>query len=351
MSRGIRAAGIAAFREPVSRELDLVERELARLLPHGNGLIRDVTVHLLSAKGKRLRPTLVLLTAEVAGSSSRADRVTAAAVVELIHLATLVHDDAIDGSHLRRGMPTVNKLWSDCVSILAGDYVYSKVFNVLAEAKMFGAMGVLARSTNEMTVGEMMQVEKKTDLGTTESDYMSIIDGKTASLIAAACEIGAMIGGCHDGEAEAFASFGRQLGLAFQIGDDILDIVEDDAALGKPRGTDLREGNVTLPMIAALRSADARGGSRMRNLALSLHDGRAGVPPMDSKSREALLNELVRLVEENGGLNYARAKAGLCARRAKDHLAELPDSPAKDALLLAADYVACRGLGPVLKIQ
>jgi octaprenyl-diphosphate synthase len=345
MKRDVRAAGIAAFREPVSRDLELVERELEVLLPHGSGLIRDVTVHLLSAKGKRLRPTLVLLAAELGGSSLRADRVTAAAVVELIHLATLVHDDAIDGSHLRRGIPTVNKLWSDCVSILAGDYVYSKVFSVLAEAKLFGAMGILARSTNEMTVGEMMQVEKKADLATSENDYMSIVDGKTASLIAAACEIGAMVGGCHDGKAEAFASFGRQLGLAFQIGDDILDIVEDDAALGKPRGTDLREGNVTLPLIAALRVADARDASRMKKLAVSLHDGGAG------GSREDSLDEMVRLVEENGGLNYARAKAGLCAQRAKDHLARFPDSRARDALSLAADYVACRGLGPVLKLR
>lgn len=351
MSRSLRAAGIEAFRRPVSRDLDLVERELARLLPHGDGLIRDVTNHLLSTKGKRLRPALVLLTAEMAGCSSREDRVTAGAVVELIHLATLVHDDTIDGSPLRRGKPTVNELWSDCVSILAGDYVYSKVFSVLAEAKMFGAMGILARSTNEMTVGEMMQVEKRGDLGTTESHYMSIIDGKTASLIAAACEIGAMVGGCHDGEAEIFASFGRELGLAFQIGDDIMDMVEDDAALGKPRGTDLHEGNVTLPLIAALRSAPESDGSRIKDLARLLRDGCGAPQDGGSTLRESLLNELVRLVDKHGGLNYARAKAALCARRAESHLSAFADSPARDALLLAADYVACRGLRPAMKLK
>ena len=322
--------------EPLARELELVELELAALLHHGNGLIGEVCDHLLSAKGKRLRPALLLLTSDMAGAACREECVRAAAAVELVHTATLIHDDTIDASPLRRGVPTVNSLWNERVSILMGDYIYSKVFDILAGSSMFGAMGILAGSTNDMTVSEMLQMEKRGDLEITECDYMSIIDGKTASLIAAACEIGAMEGGCHDGEAEIFSAFGRQVGLAFQIADDILDLVADGAALGKPRGSDLKQGNVTLPLIAALRNAPEPDRRRMRELASARFRGE-GIFTGDEGTQE-----LVHLVEKHGGVKYAREEAARCVRKAKSHLLRFGHSPSREALLSAADFAAGR---------
>lgn len=329
-----------SFLSPVSEELGLVERELARMLPHGTGLIDEVCDHLLAGRGKRLRPTLLLLTAKATGEPSKEECVTAAAVVELVHTATLVHDDAIDGSGMRRGASTVNRRWGDTVSILMGDYVYSKVFTLLAEQKMFGAMGILAKSTNEMTVAEMAQVEHRKNIEVPEPDYMSVVEGKTASLIAAACEIGAMVGGRHDGIAKVCSSFGRQLGIAFQIADDILDFVGDEHILGKERGADLREGKVTLPLIAALQSAAEPDRARLRELALEFFaDESASEGPS-----ETAWSEIISLIERHRGFSYSREVAAHYAESAKRLIAAFDETPSRNALLAAADYIVLRSI-------
>jgi octaprenyl-diphosphate synthase len=330
MGRGDIAPRLSSFRSPVAKELTLVDRKLSRLLLNGGGLIDEICSHVLSTQGKKFRPTLLLLTAEVAGDSSEGDRIAAAAIVELIHIATLIHDDTIDKSATRRGKPTVNSLWSEEIAILMGDYMYSKAFTALAGMKMFTAMEVLARSTHSMTVGEMLQIEYKHNLDITEGDYITVIDNKTASLIAAACEIGAMVAGRHDGDAEVFSSFGRQVGLAFQIVDDILDFTGDERILGKPRGCDVKGGDITLPLIAAMRNAPEADRSRLKELASSAGDLGDG------------FDELVRLMQRTGGIDYARATAARYARTAKGLLSEFEGSPCREALFSAVDYVIHR---------
>jgi octaprenyl-diphosphate synthase len=304
------------------------------MFPNEEGLLREVSDHVLSTKGKKFRPTLLLLTADVTGDASENECITAAVVVELVHMATLIHDDAIDKSPTRRGKPTVHSRWNEEISIIMGDYIYSKAFRLLAGSKMFGAMEILARSTNDMTIGEMSQIEIKGDFEVTEDDYLTLIDNKTASLIAAACEIGAMAGGSHEGEARTCSSFGRHVGLAFQIMDDILDFVGEEEVLGKPRGSDIKGGDITLPLIAALRNAPEKDRCTLRELASSLKST-AEVTGVD-------FDNLVRLIDMHGGFTYARDRAAQCARAAKGHLLHFENSPSRDALLSAAAYVVRR---------
>lgn len=339
---GLFARAAAQICEPVAGQLSLLERELERLLPCGDGLVGDVCYHLLSAKGKRLRPVLLLLAADMAGGSSDDECITAAAAVELIHTATLIHDDTIDGSPTRRGQPTINRAWDDRVSILMGDFIYSRAFEVLSESRMYGAMTVLAASTNDMTVAEMAQIERKNDLETTERDYMSIIGGKTASLIAAACELGAMVAGGHDGVADKCRAFGRQIGLAYQMTDDVMDFIADADALGKPVGTDITEGVVTLPLISALRKAKAPDRSAMIDLASSLIATRGTDREHGGEEYHRKLLELVRSIEAHGGFDYVRRQAERCIESAKDTLSGFRDCPSRDALRLAADFILQR---------
>lgn len=321
---------MASFRGPVARELELVDLELSRVLPNGGGLIDEVSDHVLSSKGKKFRPTLLLLTAKMAGSPKPEESVAASVMLELVHIATLIHDDTIDNSRLRRGKPTVNMRWSEEVSIIMGDYVYSKAFKLLAELKMFKVMETLADTTHHMTIGEMAQIESKNDFDMTEDDYLKIIDNKTASLISAACEIGARVGGADDDAAGACASFGRNVGLAFQIMDDILDFVGSEKILGKPRGSDIRGGDLTLPMISALRNAPDSDRAAMIEMASS------------EDLKDGALDDLMQLMEKHGGFAYARERAAHYARSAKALLLPFEESPSRNALQSAADYVVER---------
>jgi octaprenyl-diphosphate synthase len=323
-----------------------------RVFPNEKSLISEVSEHLLSAKGKKFRPALLLLTAGMVGGACEEECIASAVVVELVHMATLIHDDTVDKSLTRRGKPTVHSRWNEEVSIIMGDYVYSKAFKILADLKMFGAMEILARSTHNMTIGEMAQIEKKWDFEATEDDYITVIENKTASLIAAACEIGAMVAGSHEGEAHICSSFGRQVGLAFQIMDDILDFTGDERVLGKPRGSDVRGGDITLPLIAALRDAPERDRREMKELALALRsasdasdngfDGRANGGKSDHQANGSKFDELVHLIEKHDGFVYSRNTAAGCARAAKELLLSFENSPSRDALLTAADYVVQR---------
>jgi octaprenyl-diphosphate synthase len=195
---------------------------------------------------------------------------------------------------------------------------------------MFKVMEILARSTHNMTIGEMSQIERKNDFTTTEDEYMMVIDNKTASLIAAACEIGATVGGADERSAEICSSFGRQVGLAFQIMDDILDFVGDERVLGKPPGSDVRGGDITLPLISALRNAPERDREVLKEL-VSYPDSKDGV-----------LDELMHIMERHGGFVYAKDRAAQCAQAAKALLGSFRASPSRDALLFAADYVVQR---------
>lgn len=324
------AAVPPALREiqaPVRTELDRASEELARIVAADFPLIDDVNHHLMGMRGKMFRPTLVLLASSV--EEQRSPRaITLAAVVELIHLATLVHDDAVDHSSLRRGMPTVNALFSHQISVIMGDYLYSRALAELVATSDFEALRVMTRATIAMTVGEMRQLAAVDALAFSEADYDELIRSKTASLMSAACEVGAMSGAPT--YRAALATYGERLGMAFQVADDLLDYTEGQEVTGKPAGLDLREHKVTLPLIAALRRMSASARGRI--------DALFATP----EPAESDIADVVSIVTECGGLDYARRRGELFAQQAEDALSTLPESPARGALYDAIGYVMDR---------
>ena len=320
----------AALREiqaPVQAELDRASEELARIVAADFPLIDDVNHHLMGMRGKMFRPTLVLLASSV--EERQVPRaITLAAVVELVHLATLVHDDAVDHSSLRRGMPTINALFSHQISVIMGDYLYSRALAELVAASDFEALRVMTRATIAMTVGEMRQLAAVDALAFSEADYDELIRSKTASLMSAACEVGAMSGA--PGHRAALAAYGEWLGMAFQVADDLLDYTAVQEVTGKPAGLDLREHKVTLPLIAALREMPSSARARVDELF-------ATAEPLDSD-----IADVVSIVTEYGGLDYARRRGELFAQQAEEALSTLPESPARAALYDAIGYVMDR---------
>jgi len=323
------AAGItlADIQRPVAERLETVSDELGRMIAAELPLMQDVNRHLLRMKGKLFRPTLLLLTHEACGAAD-ARAVSLGAIVELIHLATLVHDDSVDHSVLRRGMPTVNTLFSHQVSVIMGDYLYSRAIIELTRLDDLEPMRVLARVTDAMTVGEMRQLAAYDALDFDEAQYELLCRSKTASLFAAACEVGALT--AEPAQRRAAQRYGDALGMAFQITDDLLDYTEGEAVTGKPSGLDLREHKVTLPLIAVLgRLAPAE-----RQLVEGLF---AAAAPRDEQ-----VAGVVQLVEQYEGLGYARERAAAFAAEAEAALDDLPDSAARDALRDAIVYAVER---------
>jgi octaprenyl-diphosphate synthase len=308
---------LAELHAPVSDRLDAVVDEIRRIVVSDFAPVEEVNHYLMKIRGKLFRPGLVLLCDEVGGGRDpRAE--TLAAIIELVHLATLVHDDAVDHSVLRRGMPTVNALWSHQVAIIMGDYLYSRSISEITRLGDLEPIRVIAAAANAMTVGEMRQLSSHDALDFSEDDYYRLIDSKTASLMGAACELGALTGA--PAHRERLARFGRELGLAFQIADDLLDYTADSADTGKPSGLDLREHKVTLPLIAALPRL-----SRAE---------RAGVDAFfrDPEPTDEAIAAVMEVVKAHGGLEYAREAALECAARAGEALEGLPEGPALDAL-------------------
>ncbi|HEX8717335.1 MAG TPA: polyprenyl synthetase family protein [Gemmatimonadaceae bacterium] len=315
------------IQSPVADALARVADELRRVVVADLPLIDEVNSHLLLMKGKMFRPTLALLSSAVTGRSE--PRVTTlAAVVELVHLATLVHDDSVDHSTLRRGMPTINSLFTHQISVIMGDFLYSRAMVELVRTGDIEVLRILADATNAMTIGEMRQLTALDALRFSERDYEALIHAKTASLVSAACEIGA-----HAGAPEyrdQLARYGEQLGMAFQVADDLLDYTADTADTGKPTGLDLREHKVTLPLIAALRTM----GPAARREVDALFD--------NSEPEDAEIETVVGIVAEEGGLEYARQREEEYAAAAEAALAGLPESPVLGALLDAISYVMGR---------
>jgi octaprenyl-diphosphate synthase len=327
MSSPVAPVSLAGLQVPVRTELERVQKELRRIIEADFQLIREVNSHLLQMQGKLFRPTIMLLADQATGGPTpRA--VTVAAVVELIHLATLVHDDSVDHSVLRRGMPTINALFSHQISVIMGDYLYSRAVIELVRLDEFETLRVLSRVTNEMTVGEMRQLLAHDPLAFSEEQYDLLIRAKTASLLAGAAEVGALA--APPAERAALHRFGEALGMAFQIVDDLLDYTADAAALGKPSGSDLREHKVTLPLIYALpRMAE----TERRAVAGLLRN----TEPADGQ-----IADVIGAVARAGGLDYARERAERIGQQADAELDLLPPSPARDALRASITYVLDR---------
>jgi octaprenyl-diphosphate synthase len=318
---------LSAIQAPVRPSLDRVGDEIRRIVVADFDDIEEVNEHLLFMRGKLFRPTLLLLSSRVA-ERDHPDTLTLAAVVELVHLATLVHDDAVDHSALRRGLPTVNALWTHQVAIIMGDYLYSRGVSELARIGNLEALAVLANAANEMSVGEMRQLTSYDALDFSEDDYYRLIAAKTASLMSAACEMGAIAGAPE--YRRPLARYGHNLGMAFQIADDLLDYTGTEAVTGKPTGHDLRERKVTLPLVDVLGRATEAEEREIRSFFTR-------VDPTDEE-----IARVVDIVRSRGGLEYAASVSERYADKAREALAEVPVGPASEALERAVGYAVDR---------
>ena len=318
---------LTGLQDTIRTELDGAFAELGRIVAADYTIIDDVNQYLMGIRGKMFRPTLLLLSSKAAGGPNPGDT-TLAAVVELIHLATLIHDDSVDHSVLRRGQPTVNALFSHQVAVIMGDYLYSRAIIELVDLEDHEPLRVLSRVTNDMTVGEMRELEAHDALDFSEQRYQRMIDAKTASLMAGACEVGAIPGG--DAYRAPLRRYGRNLGMAFQIVDDLLDYTSTEDVTGKPAGLDLREHKITLPLIAALPDMDG--------------DERALVERLmaDPSPADEHIAHVIEIVERRGGLEAARAKAHAFGQRAEAELERLPDGRERDALRDCVTYAVER---------
>ena len=321
---GVRAVTLAAIQAPVRDRLDRVIPDMQRVVSHDLPMIEQVSAHLLSKRGKLFRPTLALLASDAEGRSEP-QAVRLASAIELMHLATLVHDDSVDHSAVRRGLPTVNALFSHQISVIMGDFLYSRALKALVELENLPVLRILTAVSNELTVGEMRQLAAIDVLEFDEAEYIKLIRAKTASLLSAACETGAFYGAME--HRAALARYGERLGLAFQIADDLLDYTEDERTTGKPTGADLKEHKVTLPLIGALPRLSEPARARVDALFA------------DPAPSDALVAEVVGIVAEAGGLDYAHAKGARYASEANDALEMLPQSPVRAALGDAIVYV------------
>lgn len=332
MSAGVhppapRPAILSAVQAPVRAELDAVSRMLRQMVVGEFPVIEEVAGHVLAMRGKMIRPTLVLLSSALGGGAApRA--IALGAIVELVHLATLVHDDAVDHSALRRGMPTVNARFSHQVSVIMGDFLYSRAMVELVRDGDLDVLRATARATTQMTIGEMRQLRAVDALAFSERDYEMLIAAKTASLFSAACEVGASVGA--PAWRDALARFGDRLGMTFQVVDDLLDYTAEARVTGKPGGLDLREHKMTLPLIAALREASAPERREVERLFTS------------PEPTAGQVSDVIGMVAARGGLSYARAVAERYAEEAAVALEGAPGGAATDALHRAVGYALDR---------
>ena len=291
--------------------------------------IPEVTAHLVEAGGKRLRPMLTLAAARMCGYTGE-NHVKLAATVEFIHTATLLHDDVVDESQRRRGRPTANLLWDNKSSVLVGDYLFARSFQLMVETQSLRVMDILANASAVIAEGEVLQLTAAQDLGTTEAIYLQVIRGKTAALFAAAMEVGGVIAAVPETQVQALRAYGDALGIAFQIVDDLLDYGGTDAAIGKNTGDDFRERKLTLPVIKAVARADA--------------DERAFWIRVIEKGdqRDGDLAHALALMARHGAMEAARDEALHWAATARRALDLLPAHELRDMLSDLADYVVAR---------
>ena len=304
--------------QAIAAEMDAVNRVIRQQLHSDVALINQISEYIISAGGKRIRPTLVVMMAKAFGYQGT-DHHALAAVVEFIHTATLLHDDVVDESSLRRGRQTANALFGNAASVLVGDFVYSRAFQIMVSIDDMRVMRILADATNVIAEGEVLQLLNIHDPEVTEARYLQVIRSKTAKLFESAAQIGALVAGASDIEIEAAAEYGRSIGTAFQLIDDVLDYSGDANQTGKNVGDDLREGKPTLPLIHLMHHGSAEERALVRSC---IENG-------DEEHFDAILSA----ISKSGALDYTRRAAEQSADQAARAIAVLPDSPYKNSLL------------------
>ncbi|KAF0146279.1 MAG: octaprenyl-diphosphate synthase [Nitrospirae bacterium] len=323
----IKTTDIKKVFDAYDAELRLVEVRLEELFKSDAPLIPLVGKYLLESGGKRLRPLFLLSGARLAGYKGT-DHIILAGIIELIHMASLLHDDVVDGAKLRRGKAAAHSLWGNQVVILVGDFLYSNALKKAVSFRSQRIMEALSEATTSMTEGEILQLQKTSDISITEEEYTRIISAKTGILISAACRIGAILSLGSGAEENALARFGLKSGTAFQMADDILDYMADESELGKKLGKDIEEGKITLPLIYLFKNA--------------LDNEKEEIKQVIDNFSEQGLQRVLALFRQYDVLEKSLARAEGIVNEAKDELSIFPDSPERDYMLCIADYAISR---------
>jgi octaprenyl-diphosphate synthase len=313
----------------VQDDLRKVEREISLESMASVSAVTTIGKYLSSNGGKRLRPILLLLSCKLVGKSGDT-AIRLAAVVEMIHTATLVHDDIIDVAETRRGKPTTNVIWGNHTSVLAGDWLYMQAFQIALGLRNFHILDILISLTQAMVEGELLQLERIGKIEISEADYMELVDRKTASLFSACARLGSVAGSPDEALEQKLGEFAWNLGIAFQLIDDILDFTARETTLGKPVGNDLREGKVTLPVIYALESGDREGRQMVETV---LRDG---------NYEKVSVADIRKFIDRHDGIVRAQNRAQAFAEKARSIINQFPESPYQRALTAVADLVTDR---------
>lgn len=322
------ALALAQIQSLAAPDMAAIDALIRRRLASEVVLINQIADHIISAGGKRLRPMLVALAGRACGGQATAEHHQLAAIIEFIHTSTLLHDDVVDQSDLRRGRSTANALWGNAPSVLVGDFLYSRSFQLMVELERMAVMRILADTTNRIAEGEVLQLLHVHNPETDEAAYLRVIERKTAVLFAAGTELGALASGADPATRQCLYEYGLQLGYAFQIADDVLDYTADAAELGKNLGDDLAEGKATLPLIHAIAHSDPATAARLRQI---VQDGDGDAMP-----------EVLAAIHAAGSIAYSQQRAAEYARAAEATLEGLPDNEAIAALRGLARYAVQR---------
>jgi octaprenyl-diphosphate synthase len=313
----------------IREDLEKLEISIEKLLTTRIPFIRDVVHHLTKSGGKRIRPILVILCSRLCGCLSD-EHLPYAAIVEFIHTATLLHDDVVDNAETRRGAATANILWGNEPSVLVGDFLFTKSFDLMVAHHNEEILKVMSKATTDLAEGEIMELLKTSDAQTLEEEYYEVIASKTAVLLSAACEIGALLGGVEHEKRMALRDFGFHMGMAFQLTDDLLDYTSTDRTLGKDTGRDLKEGKVTLPLIHALKTATQMERESIEENLAKLH------------TTNEDFRKVKNIIEKYGGLDYTARISKEHIDAAKNLLNVFPASQYKKALVYLADHILTR---------
>lgn len=314
---------------PVSDQLTKLDGFMKDYLHSKIPLVTEVSEYIIENGGKRLRPILCLLASQLVGYRGP-QAVPCAAGIEFIHTASLLHDDVIDNAHLRRGKPSANAKWGNHISVLVGDFFYCRSSDVFTRTGQIEIVQLVTDTITKTTEGEVFETVESNDMGISEENYLKIITDKTSVLFATACEVGALLGQVSEEFRVALRDYGTDIGIAFQLADDYLDYLSDEDHLGKARGKDLKEGKLTLPLIAALRRAE-EGEVRLIREAL-----------LSERLDEMRLKETLGILEKYDSLSYTQNLAREHAQKAKANLAIFKPSIEKESLLALADYIVDR---------
>ncbi len=313
----------------ILNDLDKVEEELKLFTDSPNKLVSEIASYLFQSTGKRIRPALLLLCSKMVGYKGD-ENILMSALVETIHAASLIHDDIIDNSDTRRGRESIHTRWGPNITVLLGDYLYITALGHSLQSQHRQVIEILTSISARMIEGELNEYSLSGNLDLCEEDYLDIIDKKTASLFAASCQIGGILGNASEKEEDCLEAFGINLGLAFQIIDDLLDFTGDEKVLGKPVFSDLNEGRITLPLIYTLNNDD---GANRNHITQILRK--------KNLNKDAQ-NEILKIITSNGALDYTYNKAEEFAAQSREALSQFPESIHREALILLSEYITTR---------